>query len=38
MSGVIDTNILLYGVNDGCEEHARARGFLEDIRRLAEIH
>lgn len=28
MSGIIDTNILLYAVNADCAEHAAARGFL----------
>lgn len=28
MSGVIDTNLLLYAANRDCEEHQRARAFL----------
>lgn len=30
MSGVIDTNLLLYAANADAEEHAAARRFLED--------
>jgi predicted nucleic acid-binding protein len=26
----IDTNLLLYGLNRDCPEHAAARAFLED--------
>lgn len=38
MSGVIDTNILLYAVNTECVEHNEAREFLESARGRAEIH
>jgi hypothetical protein len=33
MSGVIDTNILLYAINRDCPEHDPARVFLEGTRR-----
>ncbi len=32
MSGVLDTNLLLYGVNRDCPEHAAARQFLDKVR------
>ncbi|MGC9451877.1 MAG: TA system VapC family ribonuclease toxin [Oceanipulchritudo sp.] len=38
MSGVIDTNILLYAVNTECVEHGEAREFLESARSRAESH
>ena len=31
MNILVDTNVLLYAVNRDCEEHARARGFLEAL-------
>ncbi|MBX3744928.1 MAG: PIN domain-containing protein [Verrucomicrobiae bacterium] len=31
MSGVIDTNLLLYAANGDCPEHASARAFLETV-------
>jgi toxin-antitoxin system PIN domain toxin len=31
MSGVIDTNLLLYAVNRGCPEHRPARAFLSAV-------
>lgn len=36
MSGVVDTNILLYAANDDAPEHARARDFLLGIGRDAD--
>lgn len=36
MSGVIDTNLLLYAANSDSAEHAAARGFLEQVGRTAE--
>lgn len=36
MSGLIDTNVLLYGANTDAEEHAVARTFLTRIGRAAE--
>lgn len=32
MSGVIDTNLLLYAANRDCPEHAAARAFLATVR------
>lgn len=32
MSGVIDTNLLLFAANRDCPEHAPARAFLESVR------
>lgn len=32
MSGVIDTNLLLYAANRDCPEHAAARAFLDSVR------
>lgn len=31
MSGVIDTNVMLYGANSDAPEHARARAFLSRV-------
>lgn len=36
MSGVIDTNILLYAVNSASAEHSAARAFLDGALRSAE--
>ena len=36
MSGVLDTNILLYGANGDAPEHARAHELLESIARTAD--
>lgn len=36
MSGFVDTNILLYGVNGDAPEHAAARAFLSSIGRTAD--
>ena len=36
MSGLIDTDLLLYGANADADEHAAARGFLERIGRTVE--
>ena len=36
MSGVIDTNLLLYGVNQDATEHSAARRFLERIGQAAD--
>lgn len=36
MSGIVDTNILLYGVNSDAPEHAAAHRFLEQIGRTAD--
>ena len=36
MSGVIDTNVLLYGANSDAPEHAAARAFLVDVGRSSE--
>jgi toxin-antitoxin system PIN domain toxin len=37
VSGVVDTNLLLYAVNTAAAEHARARRFLEDCGRRAGL-
>ena len=36
MSGVIDTNLLLYGANADAPEHGAARAFLEAVGRTAD--
>jgi uncharacterized protein len=36
VSGVLDTNILLYGANGDAPEHARAREVLESVGRTAD--
>jgi hypothetical protein len=36
VSGVIDTNVLLYGANNEAPEHARARELLEAVGRTAD--
>lgn len=36
MPGVVDTNVLLYGVNEDAPEHAAARSFLLGISRTAD--
>jgi uncharacterized protein len=36
VSGVVDTNLLLYGANSDAAEHAAARAFLEGIGRTAD--
>jgi toxin-antitoxin system PIN domain toxin len=37
MSGVIDTNLLLYAANRDCPEHAAARAFLSAVREAAGV-
>jgi uncharacterized protein len=37
VSGVIDTNLLLYALNSDCPEHTAARAFLEDVRESSSI-